>query len=75
MQARKKADMERAKANRDWSTSSKGSRLTGRGRGTDRDDRSIKFGLGEDNKLVNEHESVDSFLDLYKAFTIRTDKK
>ena len=110
MQARKKADRERAEVDFDMSRRSKGSRLRGKGRGTGRDDRSVRFGLGEeqteegkhrtkmdkalparfrkkdkkgkkvekekdDNKLVNEHESVDSFLDLYKTFTIRTDKK
>ena len=68
MQARKKADMERARANRDWSTRSKGSRLTGRARGTEQDDKSVRFGLGESDELVNEHESVDSFLNMYKEF-------
>ena len=28
-----------------------------------------------ENKFVNEHESVDSFLNMYKEFKIRTDKK
>jgi len=109
------------KAERDWSTSSKGSRLTGHGRGTGRHDKSVRFGLGEgeekkewkkpweededetptgeddfdkdqksgypgdnDDKdvkeevtetFVNEHESVDNFLDMYKEFRIRTEKK
>jgi hypothetical protein len=35
----------------------------------------MPFGAMDENKLVNVHEDVDSFLDLYKEFTIRTDKK
>lgn len=86
----KDASFAKAKADRDWSTRSKGSRLRGRGRGTGQYDRSVKFGLGEgggtgsgeeefdepeDQIFVNVHESVDNFLDLYKEFKIRGEKK
>ena len=72
LEKRREAGLEKARADRDWSSSSRGSRLRGKGRGTGRHDRSVKFGLGEgeldDNTLVNEHESVDSFLNMYKEF-------
>ncbi len=42
MEARKKADQDKIRAERDWSTRSRGSRLTGRGRGTARADQSFK---------------------------------
>ncbi len=42
MEARKKADQAKIKTDRDMSTSSKGSRLRGKGRGTAQADQSFK---------------------------------
>ena len=41
MQKRKAADLAKAKAERDWGRGRRGSRLTGRGRGTGGADRSM----------------------------------
>jgi len=87
LKQKREAGLAKAKADRDWSSRSKGSRLTGHRRGTGSYDRSIKTEyesveqdaeIVEDDsqyKYVNEHESVDNFLDMYKEFKIRGEKK
>ena len=75
MQARKERDQEAVRVNRDMSTSYAGSKLTGHGKGTDQHDKSVSFGLGKTKKFENVHENVDNFLDMYKEFKIRGEKK
>jgi hypothetical protein len=85
LQKQKERDQDKIRNDRAWSSRSKGSRLTGKRQGTGKTDGAFRIGEGmsEDSasneaaevSFVNEHEGVDNFLNLYKEFKIRTDKK